>query len=174
MSKKHWLSFVALALISSSAMALTLKSSAFYDAQPIPTQYTCDGTELSPPLEWDDVPHGTESFVLTMDDPDTGHGTWDHWVLYNIPSATRSLAENEQSLPAGTQIGSNSWKRAQYNGPCPPTHEHRYFFKLFALSTTLNLADGATKNQVEAAMRGHILGHAQLMGKYNRLLTRNG
>lgn len=149
-------------------MALTIKSKAFENGSQIPQVYTCDGRDISPELSWDGAPEKTASFVLIMDDPDAPMGTWDHWILFNIPPETKMLEENIQSLPAGTVSGNNSWKRTGYGGPCPPDKEHRYFFKLFALDCTLDLKEGATKAEVEKAMEGHILEKAQLMGRYNR------
>lgn len=150
------------------AMAFTLNSTAFDQGSLIPQKYTCDGADVSPPLAWSGVLAGTESFALIMDDPDAPMGTWDHWVLFNLPASANGLAENIKQLPAGTQVGQNSWKRNDWGGPCPPDKEHRYFFKLYALDTTLSLSTGATKKQVEVAMKGHVLGQAELMGRYDR------
>jgi Raf kinase inhibitor-like YbhB/YbcL family protein len=168
MLKRLSLLSLILFFVSGAAIALTLTSSAFKQGESIPTQFTCDGVDHSPALSWTNAPANTQSFALIMDDPDAPMGTWDHWILYNIPATTTSLAENIQTLPTGTQIGSNSWKRSQYNGPCPPDREHRYFFKLYALDTTLKLPDGASKADVQAAMNAYVLGTAELMGKYNR------
>jgi Raf kinase inhibitor-like YbhB/YbcL family protein len=154
---------------SGAAMAFTLKSSAFHDGASIPLSYTCEAKDQSPPLVWESVPQNTRSFVLIVDDPDAPAGTWVHWVLFNIPKETQTLAENIQTLPAGTQKGSNSWNKQKYQGPCPPSGEHRYFFKLYALDNLLGLKEGATKSEIETAMKGHVLGTAQLMGKYKKL-----
>lgn len=150
------------------AMSFTLSSTAFHEGNSIPSAFTCDGANHSPPLHWIDPPAGTQSFVLIMDDPDAPVGTWDHWILFNIPATTNSLAENIHALPNGTQTGRNSWGKNTYGGPCPPDREHRYFFKLYALDTTLRLTNGATKSAIEAAMKGHVLASATLMGKYER------
>jgi hypothetical protein len=117
------------------------------------------------------VPEGTRSFALIADDPDAPVGTWVHWVLYNIPSSARTLIESipaDAKLADGSINGKNSWGKPGYGGPCPPSGTHRYFFKLYALDTVLNLGSGATKEQLLNAMQGHILGQAELMGKYKR------
>jgi Raf kinase inhibitor-like YbhB/YbcL family protein len=153
-----------------SAMAFELQSEAFGHEQPIPTRYTCDGDDISPPIAWSDSPDGTQSFALIADDPDAPAGTWVHWVVYNLPADTRSLASGiagDADLPAGAQHGRNGWGREEYGGPCPPRGTHRYFFKLYALDTTLNLA-GASKQQLVDAMEGHILAQTELMGTYTR------
>lgn len=143
-------------------------SSVFKQGEAIPSKYTCDGSNISPPLTWKDVPSGTRSLVLIMDDPDAPHGVWDHWILFNIPTNVDMLAENTQELPTGTQQGKTSWDTLGYGGPCPPDREHRYFFKLYALDKVLSLSPGATKSEIDTAMKGHILGTAELMGKYKR------
>lgn len=152
-------------------MAFELTSTAFSQGDPIPAKYTCDGQDISPPLGWSDPPQGTRSFALVNDDPDAPVGTWDHWVIYNLPSETRSLPEavsSDAELPDGSRNGQNSWRRLGYGGPCPPSGTHRYFFKLYALDTSLGLDPGAGKQQVLTAMEGHILGQAELMGVYSR------
>jgi Raf kinase inhibitor-like YbhB/YbcL family protein len=153
------------------AMAFELTSTVFAQGEPIPLKYTCDGEDVSPPLEWGDPTQGTQSFALISDDPDAPVGTWDHWVLYNLPGEARSLPEAvppDAELPDGSRHGQNSWRRLGYGGPCPPSGTHRYFFKLYALDTTLDLASGANKKQLLQAMEGHILGQAELMGVYSR------
>lgn len=152
-------------------VTMELKSSAFGYGQPIPVRYTCDGKDISPPLEWTDPPTGTQSFALIMDDPDAPIGVWDHWVLFNLPAEIRSLPEAvppDADLAQGGRHGRNSWKRLGYGGPCPPGGTHRYFFRLYALDTALNLPAGATKKDVLRAMEGHILAQAELMGTYRR------
>ena len=152
-------------------MPFELTGSAFAPGEPIPIAYTCDGDDISPPLEWTDPPAGTQSFALICDDPDAPVGTWVHWVLYNLPASTRALSEAippEANLPDGSQHGENSWRRRDYGGPCPPSGTHRYFFKLYALDTALDLDAGAGKEQVLQAMEGHILAQAELMGVYAR------
>jgi Raf kinase inhibitor-like YbhB/YbcL family protein len=152
-------------------MPFELTSTAFTQGEPIPVKYTCDGEDVSPPLEWGDPPHGTHSFALINDDPDAPVGTWDHWILYNLPDEARTLPEavpSDAELPDGSRHGQNSWRRLGYGGPCPPSGTHRYFFKLYALDTTLDLASGANKKQLLQAMEGHILGQAELIGVYTR------
>ncbi len=151
--------------------ALELTSTAFAPEESIPRKYTCDGEDLSPPLQWSDPPQGTQSFALIADDPDAPAGTWVHWVLYNLPPETRALPEavpSDADLADGGRHGNNSWPRLGYGGPCPPGGTHRYFFKLYALDTMLDLDAGADKKQVLQAMEGHILAQAELMGTYAR------
>jgi Raf kinase inhibitor-like YbhB/YbcL family protein len=126
---------------------------------------------VSPPLKWGSLPDGTKSLVLICDDPDAPVGTWVHWVYYDIPVQTKDLPENvapdERPAPGGIQ-GINDFSRIGYGGPCPPGGTHRYFFKLYALDTLLNLSPGATKSQIVKAMENHVVDHVQLMGKYHR------
>mgnify|MGYP003573430313 CR=1 FL=1 len=152
-------------------MALTLKSSAFDNGAEIPLRYTCSGDDVSVPLNWEDAPEGTRSFVLIVDDPDAPDPeapkmVWVHWVLYNIPPDINSLAEHITSatLPPGTIEGINDWQRPGYGGPCPPVVRHRYFHKLYALDSVLEGLNRATKADVEAAMQGHIIAQAELIG----------
>jgi Raf kinase inhibitor-like YbhB/YbcL family protein len=150
---------------------MQITSSAFTEGGMIPAKFTCDGQNISPPLEWGNAPAGTKSFALISDDPDAPMGTWVHWVAYNIPASVNKLGENvktEKELADGTRQGNNSWPNIGYGGPCPPSGTHRYYFKLYALDTTLDLKPGATKAQVLQAMKGHVLAEAQLMGKYKR------
>jgi len=156
-----------------SAMTMHLSSSAFAHQGAIPSKYTCEGDDLSPPLAWSGAPAGTKSFVLIVDDPDAPDPgaprmTWVHWVLYNIPAATTELTEAVPTtrLPAGTREGLNDWKRTGYGGPCPPIGRHRYFHKLYALDTVLPDLGRAGKAEVEHAMQGHVLAHAELIGTY--------
>lgn len=153
-------------------MPLTLTSRAFAHKTAMPSPCTCDGADLSPPLAWTDPPAGTKSFALIVDDPDAPLGMWVHWVLYNLPAASRSLAEH---LPAsdpmvdGSRQGLNDFRRLGYGGPCPPPGSaHRYVFKLYALDAALTLPPRATKAQLERAMDGHILAKAELIGLYQR------
>ena len=154
-------------------MALKVVSEAFSDGEAIPKQFTCEGQDLSPPLAWSGVPADARSLVLIVDDPDAPDPkaprmTWVHWVLYNLPAATRELALGvaARDLPAGTGEGLNDWKRTGYGGPCPPIGRHRYFHKLYALDTRLEGLANPTKAQVEAAMQGHIIAQAELVGTY--------
>jgi len=165
---------VGLAMASKEAtVTLRITSSAFADGAEIPAEYTCEGKDISPPLAWSGVPAGTKSLVLIVDDPDAPDPkaprmTWVHWVLYNLPPSSTGLPEAVgAALPSGTKVGFNDWKRADFGGPCPPIGRHRYFHKLYALDTELNLAKPA-KADVEAAMRGHVLAEAQLMGTYQK------
>jgi Raf kinase inhibitor-like YbhB/YbcL family protein len=149
------------------SMTFKLTSPAFELGRSIPTRYTCDGEDVSPPLRWSDPPAGTRSFALIVDDPDAPAGVWDHWIVFNLPDNLDGLLE-KASLPAASRVGQNSWRQARYGGPCPPRGTHRYFFKLYALDTDLNLPAGAAKKQVLKAMEGHILAQAELMGTYSR------
>lgn len=147
-------------------MSIQITSSAFNEGDKIPRVYTCDDKNISPPLEWTGIPSDTVSLALIMDDPDAPAGTWVHWVLYNLPP---NLTELEQGKSGGGVDGKNDFNRLGYGGPCPPKgSNHRYFIKVYALDTLLDLIPGATQAQVESAMRGHILTQGQLMGKYGR------
>lgn len=147
-------------------MSLELTSSAFMDGGFIPILYTCKGSDISPELKWTGVPAGTKSFVLIMDDPDAPHGTWDHWVLYNIPANVMELPEDVAALPKGTEVGLNSWNKNSYGGPCPPSGVHRYFFKLYALDAILMPQKNMTKSLLLKSIEGHVLASAQLVGNY--------
>ena len=148
-------------------MGLKIVSPAFTHNAGIPELYTCKGKDISPPLSWSGAPEGAASLVLIMDDPDAPVGTWDHWILFNLPAGTSELAEDTQTYPEGTRLGRNSWKRNEYGGPCPPGGARpRYFFKLYALDVLLDLPEGAGKAQIETAMQNHILAQAELVGIY--------
>ena len=154
-----------------SMMTLSLLSDAFEDGGAIPREYTCEGTDTSPPLTWSGVPVEARSLVLIVDDPDAPDPeapkmTWVHWVLYNLPPDTSGLAGGMTAalLPAGTREGLNDWQRSGYGGPCPPIGRHHYFHKLYALATILPDMGQATKAQVEAAMDGHVIAAVQLVG----------
>lgn len=155
-----------------STMGFALRSPDFANGADIPKQFTCTGEDRSPALEWLDAPAGTKSFALIADDPDAPVGTWVHWVIFNIPGSAHSLpgaVEKKDQLADGSRQGQNDFRKIGYNGPCPPPGKaHRYFFKLYALSGDLSLSRGATKSDVEHAMEGHILGHAEWMGRYRR------
>jgi Raf kinase inhibitor-like YbhB/YbcL family protein len=147
-------------------MSLTITSHAFTEGGAIPRRHTCDGENLSPPLEWVGVPDGASSLALIVDDPDAPAGVWVHWVLWNIPADRSALFEANRG---GGVEGSNDFRRTGYGGPCPPRGAtHRYFFKLYALDTSLNLKPGASKRDLERAMQGHILAEGRLMGVYRR------
>ncbi len=153
-------------------MPFELKSRAFESGEMIPVRYTCDGEDVSPPLEWSAPPEDTESLVLLCDDPDAPVGTWSHWVLYNIPAEFRLLREHvppEEVLPWGGVQGRNDFGRVGYGGPCPPRGPaHRYFFRLIALDKPVTLSPGATRQEVLRHIRGHILAETELMGRYAR------
>jgi Raf kinase inhibitor-like YbhB/YbcL family protein len=155
-------------------MAFTISSAAFASNGSIPSKYTCDGADTSPPLEWSGAPNGTRSLALIVDDPDAPdpakpQRVYVHWVLLNIPATTSKLSENaaKTGLPQGGVQGSNDWGKKTYGGPCPPIGRHRYFFKLYALDTALELKN-PNKPLLEAAMKGHILGQAELIGTYSK------
>ncbi len=153
-------------------MSFRVSTTAFSAGEMIPKKFTCDGPDLSPPLTWKDAPARTQSFAIVVDDPDAPVGTWVHWVLYNLPANTKELpegVEKKEQLASGALQGRNDFRKIGYNGPCPPPGKpHRYYFKLFALDTKLNLNAGATKADLERAMQSHILGEAQLIGRYGR------
>jgi Raf kinase inhibitor-like YbhB/YbcL family protein len=150
---------------------MKLTSTAFSEGGMIPAQYTCNGPDVSPPLNWEDVPEETKSLALIADDPDAPVGTWVHWVLYNLPADTHELQEDlpkTKVLPNGAMQGTNDFRKIGYNGPCPPGGTHRYFFKLYALDELVDLNPGARKKDLLDAMKGHILAECQLMGKFSR------
>jgi Raf kinase inhibitor-like YbhB/YbcL family protein len=151
---------------------IELSSTAFGEGATIPKQYTEDGKNVSPPLRWADPPMETKSFALICDDPDAPHGTWVHWVIFNLPAGQREPDEGvptQEELTSGARQGKNDFGKIGYGGPAPPRGKpHRYFFKLYALNTMLELAPGATKDQLIAAMKGHALAEGQLMGQYGR------
>lgn len=153
-------------------MALELESSAFVHAGRVPQKFTCEGEDVSPPLSWRGAPPGTKSFAMICDDPDAPMGTWVHWVIYNMPAESSGLPEGvprADSLSDGARQGYTDFQRTGYGGPCPPPGKpHRYFFKLYALDCKLSVKGKATKEGVLAAMEGHVLGQATLMGLYER------
>ena len=172
--------FTTLVLASLSASAedtgmFLISSSAFAAGQPIPKKYTCAGDDSSLPLAWSDAPAGTKSFALIVDDPDAPDPaapkmTWVHWVIYNIPASAAQIAEGASSgaLPAGAIEGPNDFRRSRFGGPCPPIGRHRYFFKLYALDIAVAAGKPLDKTALEAAMKGHVLAHAELMGTYQK------
>jgi Raf kinase inhibitor-like YbhB/YbcL family protein len=151
---------------------MRLVSTAFQEGSSIPRKHTGDGSDVSPPLQWSAAPAGVKSFALICDDPDAPRGTWVHWVLFNIPAERTDLPEGQPSrsaLPTGAVQGKNDFGKLGYGGPAPPPGKaHRYMFKLCALDILLKLPEGATKKQVEDAIKNHILDQAQLMGTYGR------
>lgn len=154
-----------------AAMTLKVTSPDFTAGGAIPKQFTCDGADISPALSWNDPPAGAQSFSLIADDPDAPVGTWVHWVLFDLPPNVRSLSQNVPKtgqLESGARQGMNDFDKIGYGGPCPPRGTHRYFFKLYALDTKLNLKAGATKKEVERAQQGHVLAQGEYMGRYSR------
>lgn len=156
-------------------MSFQLRSPAFAPKAEIPSKYTCDGADVSPALAWSDVPTGTQSLALIVDDPDAPDPkapkmTWVHWVLYNLPGNGSGLEEavDREALPTGTLEGRNDWKRTGYGGPCPPIGRHRYYFKLYALDKVLPDLRHPSKADLEAAMEGHVLAEVVSMGTYRR------
>lgn len=156
-------------------MPLTVSSTAFPAGGAIPARYTCEGSDRSPPLAWSGAPEGTAALALVVDDPDAPDPAaptrvWVHWVLYNLPPGAAGLPEGvaPTALPAGTREGRNDWSRTGYGGPCPPVGRHRYFFKLYALDAVLPDLGTPTKTQLEAAMAGHVLAAAELVGTYQK------
>jgi Raf kinase inhibitor-like YbhB/YbcL family protein len=152
-------------------MDIRITSPAFEDGGAIPEKYTCDDLDMSPPIEWTNVPDGTETIAIVCDDPDAPMKTWIHWVIFNIPGDVTRLPENvppEKELENGTRQGMNDFHKVGYGGPCPPSGMHRYFFKIYALNTTLDLPAGVSKPHLMIAMEGHVLSQAHLMGTYTR------
>jgi Raf kinase inhibitor-like YbhB/YbcL family protein len=151
---------------------MQLTSSAFQEGEPIPRQYTADGKDVSPPLRWSGAPENTKSLALLCEDPDAPRGLWVHWVLFNVPPGPGELAEGiptQARLPSDARQGKNDFGKIGYGGPSPPKgNPHRYFFRVYALDTTLDLKEGATRQDLLDAMKGHILAEGQLMGKYGR------
>lgn len=153
-------------LASGLPKIMKISSPAFENKAKIPSKYTCDGSDINPPLEIKDIPQGTKSLVLIVDDPDAPMGTFLHWLVFNINPEISLIEEN--SLPEGGIQGRNDFGKENYGGPCPPSGEHRYFFKIYALDEKLALTQGAKLRDVEKMMRGHILDQAQLVGLYQR------
>jgi len=153
-------------------MALMMTIPSFANGGEIPKKFSCDGSDVSPELSWSGAPPGTKSFALIADDPDAPAGTWTHWVLFDLPAAVTGLPEGvakAEKLPNGGSQGRNDFRKLGYGGPCPPPGKpHRYFFKLYALDRMLDLKPGVSKQQLEGAMQGHILGKAEWTGKYKR------
>jgi Raf kinase inhibitor-like YbhB/YbcL family protein len=168
--------FLPIAMLTGgTAMTMELSSTAFGPGAAIPSRYSCEGNDVSPPLQFRGVPASAKSLVLIVDDPDAPDPrapkmTWVHWVLLNLPADSAGLPEGiaPAALPKGTVEGINDWKRTGYGGPCPPIGRHRYFHKLYALDVVLGGLKHPTKAQVEAAMKGHVLAHAELVGTYEK------
>jgi len=156
-------------------MNFKLSSDVFADGAEIPKKYTCQGDDISPPLQWQQVPQGTRSLALIIHDPDVPDPAkavriWVHWVLYNLPPSATALPERTtaDNLPAGTLEGVNDWNRTGYGGPCPPIGRHRYIHRLYALNCMLDNLRQPTKDRLEAAMQGHIIAEAELIGTYQK------
>ena len=155
-----------------STVAFAISASSFSNGGNIPKKFTCDGTDQSPQLSWTDPPPRTKTLALLVDDPDAPIGNWNHWTLWNVPPTVRSLPEGmskDANLPDGSQQGFNDFRKHGYNGPCPPPGKpHRYYFRLFALDVKLTLKENASKRELEAALKGHLLAQAEWMGRYAR------
>lgn len=153
-------------------MSFQLSTTSFQAGGTIPNKYTCDGADMSPTLSWSGAPAETRSFALIVDDPDAPGGTWNHWLIWNLPPTQQQLAEGiskDPRLPNGIRQGLNDFHKPGYNGPCPPPGKpHRYFFKLFALDSELQLQPGATRKELDSALRSHIVTQTELMGRYGR------
>lgn len=145
---------------------MKITSPAFKHNGMIPQKFTCDGEDMNPPLAFEGVPPGAKSLALIMDDPDAPRGMWVHWVVWNIDPGTTAVGEN--TVPAGGKQGMNDFRKHDYGGPCPPSGTHRYFFKLYALDRTLDPGQNITKTELEAAMKNHIIGQAEMIGLYKR------
>lgn len=153
-------------------VAFTISSNSFSNGGDIAKKFTCDAADVSPQLAWSEPPAATKSLALLVDDPDAPVGNWTHWVMWNVPPQVRQLAEGVSKiaqLPDGSQQGLNDFRKPGYNGPCPPPGKpHRYYFKLFALDTALDLKNTSGKRELEAAMKGHIVAETEWMGRYRR------
>lgn len=150
---------------------MKIRSSAFNDGERIPKKYTCDGEDISPPLTWEDVPEETVTLAIIADDPDAPSKTWTHWLIFDIPPELNGLPEGVEKigeLENGIMQGFNDFGRIGYGGPCPPFGVHRYYFKLYALDTSLNLEPGTSKEELLRAMEGHIIEKTELIGLYSR------
>jgi hypothetical protein len=149
-----------------------LETTAFTPGGDLPRKFTCEGPDVSPALTWSEPPAGTKSFALIADDPDAPRGTFVHWVVYNLPATARRLTEalpGNDEMSGGGRQGMNDFPMSGYGGPCPPPGKyHRYFFRLYALDTVLNLKSGATRQELDRAMKGHVLAEAEVMGRFRR------
>jgi Raf kinase inhibitor-like YbhB/YbcL family protein len=159
------IALVALASFAAGEAKMKITSSAFQEGGNIPSKFTCDGGDSSPPLQIAEIPSGAKSLVLVVDDPDAPSGLFTHWIVWNISPQTNAIAEG--SAPKGVQ-GTSDFDKSGYGGPCPPSGTHRYYFKIFALDRELNLPSGTKRNQLDAAMKGHVVAQGELMGRYSR------
>jgi Raf kinase inhibitor-like YbhB/YbcL family protein len=155
----------AIASFAAGGARMKVTSSAFQEGGSIPSKFTCDGGDTSPPLQIADIPSGAKSLVLIADDPDAPSGLFTHWAVWNISPQTSSIAEGK--APKGAQ-GTNDFGKSGYGGPCPPSGTHRYYFKVFALDRELDLPSNAKRRQLDAAIKGHVIGQGELMGRYER------
>jgi Raf kinase inhibitor-like YbhB/YbcL family protein len=165
-----FVAFFTFSLHGGKVMELKV-SSVFSNGDFIPVKYTCDGDDVSPEIKIDNVPTNAKSLVLINDDPDAPMGTWDHWILFNIPPNYTAIPEGikpEKEFSNGMRHGLNSWGKVGYGGPCPPSGVHRYYFKVYALDVVLDLPPGVSKSKLLKAMEGHIIAKGELMGKYSR------
>jgi len=152
-------------------MAILIKSRAFKDGEPIPTEYSCEGLNFSPPLELESITHDAVSIAIICEDPDAPSGIWSHWVIFNLPPKTTELPERvmtRETLENGATQGSNGWGTIGYRGPCPPSGTHRYYFRIYALDVKLNLPAGVTREELLKALKNHVLDEGQIMGTYTR------
>jgi Raf kinase inhibitor-like YbhB/YbcL family protein len=148
--------------------SITVTSKSFPSNGPIPIDYTCDGKDVSPQITWSAPPEGTKSLALLVDDPDAPSGTFTHWLVYNLPAETTSLAEGVDPATLGAKVGMNDFEQVRYGGPCPPKMQiHRYRFHLYALNADLDLPDGANRTKVDMTMNGHVLGEGTLYGQFS-------
>jgi Raf kinase inhibitor-like YbhB/YbcL family protein len=159
------IALVALASFAAGEAKMKITSSAFQEGGNIPSKFTCDGGDSSPPLQIAEIPSGAKSLVLVVDDPDAPSGLFTHWIVWNISPQTNAIAEG--SAPKGVQ-GTSDFGKSGYGGPCPPSGTHRYYFKIFALDRELHLPSGAKRNHLDAAMRGHVVAQGELMGRYSK------
>jgi Raf kinase inhibitor-like YbhB/YbcL family protein len=159
------IALAAMASFAAGGAKMKITSSAFQDGANIPSKFTCDGADISPPLQIADIPSQAKSLALIVDDPDAPSGLFTHWMVWNIPSQTGVVGEG--SAPKGVQ-GTNDFGKSGYGGPCPPSGTHRYYFKIFALDQELDLPFGAKRGQVDGALKGHVIAQGELMGRYSR------
>jgi Raf kinase inhibitor-like YbhB/YbcL family protein len=159
------IALVALASLAAGGTKMKITSSAFQEGGNIPSKFTCDGGDSSPPLQIAEIPSSAKSLALIVDDPDAASGLFTHWVVWNVSPQTSGIAEG--STPKGAQ-GTNDFGKSGYGGPCPPSGTHRYYFKVFALDRELDLPSGSKRSQLEAAMKGHVVAQGELMGRYSR------
>jgi len=154
-------------IVNPPSLGMDVASSAFYNNMEIPSKYTCEGDDINPYLKITEIPEQAKTLVIIVDDPDAPIGTWVHWVVFNIPVSRSDIEIQEDQKPQGIE-GKNDFKNIGYGGPCPPSGTHRYFFKIYALDSELDLEEGATKKEVEKAMKDHIVDSAELIGSYSK------